>query len=99
MKYQTMWIFTKKGNLLPWLYSKSTPVSEQAEKFYAREREIQLALLIRNDRDGIRCKIKCPVNPLPITGEFTVPCMSAIYDFLLRDGWKRKQVVHLSMFN
>lgn len=98
MKYQLAWIFSKKGNLLPYLYSKGYPVSEQAEKFYAREREIQLILLIRNDRDGIRCRIKCPVNPLPIKGEFTVPCMSAIYDFLLREGWTRKQIIHAGIF-
>ena len=92
------WVFTKKGNLLPWLYSKGAPISDQAEAFYARERELQLILLIRNDRDGIHCKIKCPVNPLPIKGEFTVPCMSAIYDFLLRDGWTRKQCISASIF-
>lgn len=99
MKYRMAWIFTKKGNLLPWLYGKySAPISERTEAMYAREREIQLVLLIRNDQDGIHCRIKCPVSPLPVKGEFTVPCMSAIYNFLLLDGWTRKQCISAGIF-
>ena len=98
MKYRIAWIFTKKGNLLPWLYSKGEPISDHIEKMYAREREIQLILLIRNESGHIYCRIKCPVSPLPIKGEFEVPCMSAIYDFLLRDGWVRKQCISASIF-
>lgn len=99
MKYQTAWIFTKKGNLLPWLYSKGCLTNEKTEEFYGRERELQLVLLIRNDNGKIYCRIKCPVNPLPVKGEFEVPSISAIANFLYQNGWSRKQVFHANMFN
>lgn len=99
MKYQTAWIFTKRGNLLPWLYSKGTHISDRAMEFYGEERELQLILLIRNESGHIYCRIKCPVNPLPVKGEFEVPCMSAIDNFLYQNGWKQKQVIHIGMFN
>lgn len=99
MKYQLAWIFTKKGNLLPWWHSKHCNPSEQAEKFYGEEREIELILLIRNDNGRVYCRIKCPVNPLPVKGEFEVPSFNAIISFLYQNGWKRKQTICISMFN
>ena len=100
MKYRTAWIFTKKGNLLPWLHSKGLgSVNAQAQEFYGQEREIQLLLLLRSDNEGIHCRIKCPVNPLPVKGEFMVPSVSAIHNFLRQNGWCRKQVIHSGMFN
>lgn len=99
MKYQFAYIFTKQGNLLPWLYSQRTYPSKQAEEVYGREREIQLILLIRYESGRLYCRIKCPVNPLPVKGEFEIPSLSAIYEFLNRNGWKRKQSFHSSMFN
>ena len=99
MKYQVAWIFTKKGDLLPWLYSKRYNFSERTEKLYAQERELQLVLLIRNDNGKIYCRIKCPVNPLPVKGEFEVPSISAIANLLEQTGWSRKQVIHANMLN
>lgn len=98
MKYQLAWIFTKKGNLLPWLYSQRTNPSAAEQEFYARERKLQLVLLIRNDSGHIYCRIKCPVSPLPVKGEFEVPSVSTIENFLYENGWLRKQVIRSSMF-
>lgn len=100
MKYRTAWIFTKKGNLLPWLRSKCLgSVNAQAQEFYGQEREIQLLLLLRSDNEGIHCRIKCPVNPLPVKGEFMVPSVSAIHNFLRQNGWHKEQTIHSEMFN
>lgn len=99
MKYQTACIFTKKGNLLPWLYSQHTNPSAAEQEFYARERKLQLILLVRNDSGRIYCRIKCPVSPLPVKGEFEAPSFSAITDFLWANGWRKMQVILSSMFN
>lgn len=99
MKYQTAYIFTKRGNLLPYLYSKSSCFDERTERLYAQERELQLVLLVRIEDRKIYCRIKCPVNPLPIKGEFEVPALGAIENFLNQNGWKRKQVIHSGIFN
>lgn len=95
----TAWIFTKKGNLLPYLHSKNCTPSEAAKEYYGKEREIQLVLLIRSENGKIYCRIKCPVSPLPVKGEFKVPSISAIANFLYQNGWSRKQIIPSSMFN
>ena len=100
MKYHIAYIFTKRDNLLPWLYNRpGMHVTEAAKEFYGAEREIQLFLLVRNGNDGhTYCRIKCPVNPLPVKGEFEIPSFVAIYDFLVHNGWRQKQVINTRMF-
>lgn len=102
-KYDFVTIFTKKGDLLPYLYGARAPMfdptSERAREYYGKEREIELMLAGRWERTpngrGTRlmCKISCPVNPLPVKGEFEVPSPNVIYNFLYSQGWHSKQVV------
>lgn len=108
MKYQSAVIFTKKANLLPWLYAKAdkacAPVSDRAKAMYGQEREIQLMALFRTETDGqyrtkTLCLIKCPINPLPVKGEFEVPSFSILCNFLNANGWKKKQVVYGKHFD
>ena len=104
-KYITAIIFTKNGNLNDFLYTNKelshwtdfTP-TERAKEYYGKEREIQLILLTRYEGNKLFCKIKCPVNPLPIKGEFEVPSYKAIYDFLVSNGWSFKQKFYPRMF-
>lgn len=94
-KYTTATMFTKRGNLLPWLNTQPYPVTESAQRMYAQEREIKLVLRTRYERVGdktkLMCHIKCPVNPLPVKGEFEAPSYRAICNFLRQNGWERKQ--------
>ena len=79
-------------------------------KYYSEEREIQLIARVRwedfpvSTRKGIVqvakcfCSIKCPVNPLPVNGEFELPSLESLRAFLKADGWTLKQDVSAGLF-
>lgn len=79
-------------------------------KFYGEEREIQLIASIRwedfhvSTRNGIVqmpkcfCRIKCPVNPLPVKGEFELPSFDALRLFLKANGWILQEDVSSKWF-
>ena len=96
MEYTRAVIFTKKGNLLP--YFNTSKIAGRVRndknaydferKCCEAEREIELVALFRYDNKGnCICKIKCPVNPIPVRGEFETPRESAVIDFLRANGW------------
>ena len=98
-KYTLVQIYTKKGNLLPWYhsqYDRQTTMSHA--EYYAKERDIQLIAMFRFEGNRCFCKIKCPVNPLPVKGEFEVPSTGAISHFLNANGWSFKQKFYPRMF-
>lgn len=107
-KYQQVYIFTKRTNLLSYLNFKVvTNIHDAhyqaAHEYYAREREVQLVCMFRWERTtkGTKCfcKIKCPINPLPIKGEFETPgTTTPVVDFLRLNGWQFKQKLYPSMF-
>lgn len=105
VKYTMAYIYTKKGNLIPYITGKvsSRPISSQAEAdrildYYKKEREIQLIALFRWEGSKCFCKIKCPVNPLPVKGEFEVPSTGPLFAFLKANGWSFKQKFYPRMF-
>ena len=105
-KYTMVDIYTKTGNLLAYLTDKvvqeqgfqSGDAHMRAVKYYSQEREIQLIAMFRWEQGKCFCKIKCPVNPLPIKGEFEVPSMGVLINFLKTNGWSHKQTVYPRMF-
>lgn len=100
--YQYAYIYSKKGNLEDYLKTDKTLArynyapSEPAQRYYTNPREIRLILLIRNDYANRKmyCRIKCPVNPLPVKGEFEVPSLASLRHFLEKDGWMQKEYIH-----
>lgn len=102
-KYRCMTIFTKKGNLLPYLkFAKDPlfdPTSDRAVEYYGEEREIELILVTRYEQkergrgSRLMCKISCPVNPMPVKGEFEAPSYAAICHFLADHGWTKKETI------
>ena len=109
MKYQRVLVYTKKGNLLDYLntdkVTRNYPcMNDRAKQYYAQEREIQLIARIRWETNGqygkekCFCSIKCPVNPLPIKGEFELPSLDSLRVFLKANGWELKQDVCSSLF-
>ena len=112
--YHTAIIYTKHTNLMPWLQSNYTKfgtrgTTEQAQRIremYSKDREVQLILLVRHEDvrigDTIKnkciCRIKCPINPLPIKGEFECVSTGEMTRLLASMGWKYKEKVHYSMF-
>jgi hypothetical protein len=105
-KYGNATIFTKTCDLLPYLKGKMAAYSHRIDEnqarnlreHYSREREIQLVLLTRYEKGKLMCRIKCPISPLPVKGEFEAPCYTAIYEFILNNGWKHERTVSSRMF-
>ena len=96
MEYTRAYIFTKNGNLMPYFNTRkiagrirSDAYAYNVEKQHCEaEREIELVALFRYDEKGrCICKIKCPVNPIPVCGEFETPREAAVINFLKANGW------------
>lgn len=104
--YDQAIIYTKRTSLMPWLQSNypkfgSTINTEQAQhirEHYSKEREVQLILLVRHEDGKCICRIKCPVNPLPIKGEFQCVSTGEMSKLLKSMGWTYKEKVHYGMF-
>ncbi len=104
--YHTAIIYTKHTNLMPWLQSNYTKfgtsgTTEQAQSIraaYEKERDVQLILLVRHEEGKCICRIKCPINPLPIKGEFQCVNTSEMTELLASMGWKYKEKIHSGMF-
>jgi hypothetical protein len=102
MTYDVVYIFTKKGNLLPYYEANVQRESERLRNCYAMERELKLIMLVRFEKTSGKartmCRIKCPVNPLPIKGEFEVVSASLMVEFLTNQGWQWKDKIHRNLF-
>lgn len=104
MQYSRALIFSKHTDLLPYFYSiyNGKDISqEQYDKWKARyeaERNVQLILLVRYEGKKMICRIKCPVNPMPVRGEFEASNMHSLFDFLRQQGWVHKATHNLAMF-
>lgn len=104
--YHTAIIYTKRTNLMPWLQSNytkfstfSTPEQRQSIRAaYEKERDVQLILLVRHEEGKCICRIKCPINPLPIKGEFVVTNSADVGRLLIDLGWSFKDKLNLTMF-
>ena len=103
-KYTQVLVYTKNGNLLPYVTAKvmnkcaSAELSQRMRDYYTREREIQLLCMFRWENGKCFCRIKCPVNPLPVKGEFEVPTTTDVGTFLVNNGWSFKQKIYPRMF-
>lgn len=98
--YHTAIIYTKHTNLMPWLQS-NYPKFGQAQRireYYSKDRDVQLILLVRHEDGKCICRIKCPINPLPIKGEFQCVSTGEMSKLLKSMGWKYKEKVHSGMF-
>lgn len=101
--YHTAIIYSKRDNLLKWLNSRYPKFRDAQEAAriraeYVTEREIQLILLVRHEEGKCICRIKCPINPLPIKGEFQCVSTSEMTKLLASMGWKYKEKIHSGMF-
>lgn len=107
--YHQAIIFSKRDNLSKWfdancskfIVDGNMEYSEhfvRAEKLYAKERDIQLILLVRFENGKCICRIKCPINPLPIKGEFQCVSTSEMSKLLNSMGWTYKAKYGIGMF-
>ena len=93
--YHQAIIFTKRDNLVKYFWGKPALSNQE---YYAREREIQLILLVRFENGKCICRIRCPINPLPIKGEFQCVSTSEMSKLLASMGWKYKEKIYSGMF-
>ncbi len=102
-------VFTKRDNLSKWFdingykYAQGANMeySDRYQKMravYATEREVRLILLVRYEEGKPICRIKCPINPLPIKGEFEAPTVGAVSHTLETMGWTYKEKLPLGLF-
>ena len=104
MKYDRILIFTKKGNLMQYLCTERITAmyrnsnTDGLRQYYGQEREIQLIARIRWEANKCFCSIKCPVNPLPVKGEFEIPSLDVLRSFLKANDWTLKQDICASWF-
>lgn len=104
MKYSRAFIFSKHTDLLPYFYAHYNGCRINDEQYarikadYEGERNVQLILLVRYECNKIICRIKCPINPMPVKGEFEAPSMQGIFDFMRKQGWIHKDTWNLAMF-
>ena len=95
-EYHGALVFTKKGNLRPFYESKlmeASPWVLAESPWVLAEREIQCVVLYRRDNEDLRCLIKCPINPLPVKGEFTAPSLNVVKRWFLDNGWTHKATI------
>ena len=101
-KYTHIIIYTKMSNLMPYLDGKASHMTDEqvicSERHYGNMREVQLIAMFRWENGKCFCKIKCPINPLPVKGEFETPSMGVIDRFLKNNGWRFKQKIYPRMF-
>lgn len=96
MKYQKAHIYTKRATLHAY-YIHST--KSRAGAGLLGETDVQLILMTRRTEDGkLFCRIKCPINPLPVKGEFEAAGMDALHSFLASNGWKFQKTANLRLF-
>ena len=96
--YHTAIIYTKHTNLMPWLQSNyerfgthgTTEQVQRIREYYSKDREVQLILLVRHEDGKCICRIKCPINPLPIKGEFQCVSTGEMSKLLKSMGWTYK---------
>ena len=105
--YSVAYVFTKHTDLLQWFdVNYSTAIQEgyletslgfnQLRQSYAKPREVQLILLARFDGNKHYCKIKCPINPLPVKGEFEAPSLGCVQRWLVNNGWSFERKLPIS---
>lgn len=102
--YHTAYIYTKHTNLMPWLQSNyikfgthgTTEQAQRIREMYSKDRDVQLILLVRHE-DGKRyCRIKCPINPLPIKGEFETTTAADVGRLIMSMGWSFSHKIELN---
>jgi hypothetical protein len=91
-------------------YNPDFPSHQRTKARYEAKRDVQLIALLRweevpNNKMGgmtarqrCMCRIKCPINPIPVIGEFEIPSPYHICEFLRELGWTLEREHNLNLF-
>ena len=106
--YSRAFVFQKETDLMPYFerniahrigFDSKLPSHQKTMERYVTKRNVQLVALFRWERERCYCKIKCPINPLPIKGEFeAVGGAYAVTQLLRNLGWTLEREHNLTLF-
>ena len=95
MKYSRVLTFKKFTNLMSYAEAEAKRCNTSINRlphlkaYYEQDRDIILNVYFRWDEEGKHhCRIQCPINPLPVKGEFEVPSLDVLCRFLESNGWR-----------
>ena len=100
--YTRFYLYEKATNLLDYYKGKGMIADGKAPSNYMLKEhdDIQLKVYVRyENKTGawgeiaghrIMCLIDCPINPMPVKGEFEIPSWGALDAFLRKHGWQQK---------
>lgn len=87
--------FIKRTNLLEFQHHVQINEYSAPMEYYCKERDVHLVVTERITEDHrIFCRINCPINPLPVKGEFEIPNWSVLKRFLVANGWHQHEVIN-----
>lgn len=89
-------VFTKRDNLSKWFDINGYKYAQGANMEYS-DRYQKMRAVYAEEGKPI-CRIKCPINPLPIKGEFEAPTVGAVSHTLETMGWTYKEKLPLGLF-
>lgn len=88
----SLFTFVKTTNLSKWFETaipcSDHPSYEHERQQYAKERSVTLVVQAHYERNKTFCRIKCPVNPLPVKGWFETPSINVLKKHLVSLGWE-----------
>lgn len=92
--------FIKRTDLMEFRrHTNQHPDACAPDAYYAKRQDVRLVVTERITDDGrIFVLINCPVNPLPVKGEFEIPTWGALKRFLTSNGWKQHEVIDSRFF-
>ena len=96
MKKTDIYVFQKVTSLAPFYQYLGTCVPAYAKE----DTTVNLVLTFGRSENGtLIAKINCPVNPLPVKGEFRPASKQAVLNFLRKDGWEYVKSVGQTVLN
>ena len=91
-----IYVFQKVTQLAPFYEARGS----SAPMYAQGNTRVSLVLTFGLDDNGaLVAKINCPVNPLPVKGEFYPAGKSAVLSFLKKDGWEYVRGVGSKVLN
>ena len=100
MEYTSIRVFIKDTNLSEYFSSnieecasnhnmdlRSAEDMECLHKRYSKEQIVQLIAQFKFENGKIFCRIRCPINPLPVRGWFETPSVHVLTKSLISMGW------------
>lgn len=86
--------FVKRTDLMEFRRGMDPDKVFAPEEYYSKKQDVHLVVTERITSDGhIFVRINCPINPLPVKGEFEIPNWGALKRFLTSQGWKQHEVI------